>query len=221
MIKGVIFDMDGLIFDTETLVYQATQRAADELQMTFGKADYLRYLGISDEEYVQVAHSDYDKDYGEETVTEFIRRSYAYTKEMFDAGLVATKPGVAELLHYLEAQGIQRILASSNNRPEIERLLAQADLTQDFPVIVSAEDVHRAKPEPAIFLAAADLLQLPPHELLVLEDSANGVKAAIAAEIPVIMVPDLLDPDAELSGKTLAVLPDLHQVRKFMNKYQN
>lgn len=221
MIKGVIFDMDGLIFDTETLVYQATQRAADELQMTFGKADYLRYLGISDEEYVQVAHSDYDKDYGEETVTEFIRRSYAYTKEMFDAGLVATKPGVAELLHYLEAQGIQRILASSNNRPEIERLLAQADLTQDFPVVVSAEDVHRAKPDPAIFLAAADLLQLPPHELLVLEDSANGVKAALAAEIPVIMVPDLLEPDAELAGKTLAVLPDLHQVRKFMNKYQN
>lgn len=218
MIKGVIFDMDGLIFDTETLVYQATQRAADELQMTFGKADYLRYLGISDEEYVQVAHSDYDKDYGEETVTEFIRRSYAYTKEMFDAGLVATKPGVAELLHYLEAQGIQRILASSNNRPEIERLLAQADLTQDFPVIVSAEDVHRAKPDPEIFLAAADLLQLPPHELLVLEDSANGVKAALAAEIPVIMVPDLLEPDAELAGKTLAVLPDLHQVKEFLAK---
>lgn len=218
MIKGVIFAMDGLIFDTETLVYQATQRAADELQMTFGKEDYLRYLGISDEEYVQVAHSDYDKDYGEETVTEFIRRSYAYTKEMFDAGLVATKPGVAELLHYLEAQGIQRILASSNNRPEIERLLAQAALTQDFPVIVSAEDVHRAKPDPAIFLAAADLLQLPPHELLVLEDSANGVKAAIAAEIPVIMVPDLLEPDAELAGKTLAVLPDLHQVKEFLAK---
>lgn len=218
MIKGVIFDMDGLIFDTETLVYQATQRAADELQITFGKADYLRYLGISDEEYVQVAHSDYDKDYGEATVTEFIRRSYAYTKEMFDAGLVATKPGVAELLHYLEAQGIQRILASSNNRPEIERLLAQADLTQDFPVIVSAEDVHRAKPDPEIFLAAADLLQLPPHELLVLEDSANGVKAAIAAEIPVIMVPDLLEPDAELAGKTLAVLPDLHQVKEFLAK---
>lgn len=218
MIKGVIFDMDGLIFDTETLVYQATQRAADELQITFGKADYLRYLGISDEEYVQVAHSDYDKDYGEETVTEFIRRSYAYTKEMFDAGLVATKPGVAELLHYLEARGIQRILASSNNRPEIERLLAQADLTQDFPVIVSAEDVHRAKPDPAIFLAAAALLQLPPHELLVLEDSANGVKAAIAAEIPVIMVPDLLEPDAELAEKTLAVLPDLHQVKEFLAK---
>lgn len=218
MIKGVIFDMDGLIFDTETLVYQATQRAADELQMTFGKEDYLRYLGISDEEYVQVAHSDYDKDYGEETVTEFIRRSYAYTKEIFDAGLVATKPGVAELLHYLEARGIQRILASSNNRLEIERLLAQADLTQDFPVIVSAEDVHRAKPDPAIFLAAADLLQLPPHELLVLEDSANGVKAAIAAEIPVIMVPDLLEPDAELAGKTLAVLPDLHQVKEFLAK---
>ena len=218
MIKGVIFDMDGLIFDTETLVYQATQRAADELQITFGKADYLRYLGISDEEYVQVAHSDYDKDYGEATVTEFIRRSYAYTKEMFDAGLVATKPGVAELLHYLEAQGIQRILASSNNRPEIERLLAQADLTQDFPVVVSAEDVHRAKPDPAIFLAAADLLQLPPHELLVLEDSANGVKAAIAAEIPVIMVPDLLEPDTELAEKTLAVLPDLHQVKEFLAK---
>lgn len=218
MIKGVIFDMDGLIFDTENLVYQANQRAADELAISFDKGDYLRYLGISDEEYVQVAHSDYDADYGAETVTEFIRRAYAYTKEMFDAGLVETKPGVAELLHYLEEQGIQRILASSNNRPEIQRLLEQAGLTDDFPVIVSAEDVHRAKPDPAIFLAAADLLQLPTHELLVLEDSANGVKAALAAEIPVIMVPDLLEPDAELAEKTLAVLPDLHQVKDFLAK---
>ena len=218
MIKGVIFDMDGLIFDTENLVYQANQKAAMELKIAFDKDDYLRYLGISDEEYVTTAHKDYDERYGKETVTEFIRRAYAYTKEMFDAGLVEIKPGAVELLHFLEEQNIPRILASSNNRPEINRLLKQAGLAEDFPLIISADDVKRGKPDPAIFLGAAEMLQLPPEELLVLEDSANGVKAAIAAKIPVIMVPDLLEPDDKLAKQTLAVLPDLHEVRDYLAK---
>lgn len=218
MIKGVIFDMDGLIFDTENLVYQAHVRSAKDLKMTFGKEDYLRYLGISDAEYEKKAHEDYDEVYGKDTVTKFIQLAYTYTKEMYDQGLVEIKPGVVELLRYLESAGIQRILASSNNRPEIQRLLKEAGLTADFPLIISADDVSRAKPDPAIFLGAAEMLQLPVAELLVLEDSANGVKAAIAADIPVIMVPDLLEPDEELAKQTLAVLPDLHEVKEYLAK---
>lgn len=214
--KGLIFDMDGLIFDTEALVYQGNQQAADTLGITYDMSDYLRYLGISDEEFVVKVHEDYDEDYGVETITEFVRLSYANSEKLFAAGLVQLKPGVKELLAYLDAQQVPKILASSNNRPAIEWLLAQAGLTEAFPLIVSAEDVPRAKPNPDIFLLAAEKLQLPKETLLVLEDSQHGVNAAVAAGIPVIMVPDLLGPDEALAQKTLAVLPDLHQVLRWL-----
>ncbi len=214
--KGIIFDMDGLIFDTEALVYKGNQQAADSLAIAYDKQTYLRYLGISDEEFVEKVHEDFDSEYGFDKIAEFIRRAYENSEAMFAAGLVALKPGVKELLAYLDAQGITRILASSNNREAIGRLLEQADLVAEFPVVVSADDVSRAKPDPEIFLLAAEKLALPKANLLVLEDSKHGVNAAYAAEIPVIMVPDLLGPDEALAAKTVAVLPDLLAVREWL-----
>lgn len=214
--KGIIFDMDGLIFDTEALVYKGNQQAADSLAIAYDKQTYLRYLGISDEEFVEKVHEDFDSEYGFDKIAEFIRQAYENSEAMFAAGLVALKPGVKELLAYLDAQGITRILASSNNREAIGRLLEQADLVAEFPVVVSADDVTRAKPDPEIFLLAAEKLALPKANLLVLEDSKHGVNAAYAAEIPVIMVPDLLGPDEALAAKTAAVLPDLLAVRKWL-----
>lgn len=214
--KGIIFDMDGLIFDTEALVYKGNQQAADSLAIAYDKQTYLRYLGISDEEFVEKVHEDFDSEYGFDKIAEFIRRAYENSEAMFAAGLVALKPGVKELLAYLDAQGITRILASSNNREAIGRLLEQADLVAEFPVVVSADDVTRAKPDPEIFLLAAEKLALPKANLLVLEDSKHGVNAAYAAEIPVIMVPDLLGPDEALAAKTAAVLPDLLAVREWL-----
>ncbi|MFY1068842.1 HAD family hydrolase [Enterococcus sp. AD013-P3] len=214
--KGIIFDMDGLIFDTEALVYKSSQQAADSLAMAYDKQTYLRYLGISDEEFVEKIHADFDEQYGAEIISEFVRRAYANSEAMFSAGLVELKPGVRELLAYLDEQGITRILASSNNRPAINRLLAQAELAEEFPVVVSANDVSRAKPDPEIFLLAAEKLALPRENLLVLEDSKHGVNAAFAADIPVIMVPDLLGPDDALTAKTAAVLPDLLAVRDWL-----
>lgn len=214
--KGIIFDMDGLIFDTEALVYKGNQQAADSLAIAYDKQTYLRYLGISDEEFVEKVHEDFDSEYGFDKIAEFVRRAYENSEAMFAAGLVALKPGVKELLAYLDAQGITRILASSNNREAIGRLLEQADLVAEFPVVVSADDVTRAKPDPEIFLLAAEKLALPKENLLVLEDSKHGVNAAYAAEIPVIMVPDLLGPDEALAAKTAAVLPDLLAVREWL-----
>lgn len=216
--KGIIFDMDGLIFDTEALVYQGNQQAADTLGIPYDLSDYLRYLGISDEDFVVKIHEDYDERYGADTITEFVRLSYANSEKLFAEGRVQLKPGVKELLAYLADQEMPRILASSNNRPAITSLLAQAGLTADFPLIVSAEDVSRAKPHPDIFLLAAEKLQLPKENLLVLEDSQHGVNAAVAADIPVIMVPDLLGPDEALVQKTVAVMTDLYEVLNWLQK---
>ncbi|MGV3085112.1 HAD family hydrolase [Enterococcus dispar] len=215
-VKGVIFDMDGLIFDTEQLYYSGAQAAADTFGFPYDKELYLNLLGISDEEVIMRYHELFDEKFGVDTVTAFIEAAYENTRLLFAQGKATLKPGVMELLTYLKANKIKWVIASSNQRAVIDELLEQAELTAYFSTVVSAEDVPKAKPDPAIFLAAQNLLGTKKEETLVLEDSQNGVLAAYRAEIPVIMVPDLLPPDADLKNKTVAVVSSLHEVPKFL-----
>lgn len=213
---GVIFDMDGLLFDTEMIYYQSTQKIADVMGFPYSKELYLQFLGVSDEEVQENYHRIFEE-YGREKVEEFIQRSYADTIEAFEAGKVPMKPGVLELLDYLDAQQIPKMVASSNVRPAIELLLTNAGIIDRFEGIVSAEDVSRAKPDPEIFRKALGFLKTEPEQTLVLEDSSHGVTAAYTAGIPVIMVPDLLQPDEALRSKTLHVLDSLHDVPEYLN----
>jgi HAD superfamily hydrolase (TIGR01509 family) len=120
------------------------------------------------------------------------------------------------LLAYLEEKNIPRVLASSNVRPVIEILLEHAGIRDKFSDIVSADDVKYAKPDPEIFEIAVDRLGIAREEGLVLEDSKNGILAAEGAGVPVVMVPDIIPPTAELEEKTAAVLPTLHDVINFL-----
>lgn len=210
-IKGVIFDMDGLLFDTEKIYYQTQQAAADKMGFAFDEEVYKRFIGVSDEEVWQEYFQMY-ADHGREKIQEFIDESWGAAKEHFKTGEVDLKPGVKELLAELKQRNIPKVVASSNVREVIETLLDHAGIADDFIGIVSADDVQRAKPAPDIFQKALTLLELEPQEALVLEDSQNGIYAANAAEIPVIMVPDMLLPDTELRDKTVAVCDSLLEV---------
>lgn len=172
--NGVIFDMDGLLFDTETIYYETQQAAADQFGLPFDKNIYARYIGVGDEEVWEDLHKVYAQ-HGKQTVDAFIEKSWGDAKERFFAGLVDLKPGVIELLDYLEEQKIPKIVASSNVRPVIESLLNHAQIRDYFVDIVSADDVSRAKPDPEIFLKALEKLGTKAAETLVLEDSKNGI----------------------------------------------
>ncbi|MHC5372444.1 HAD family hydrolase [Enterococcus sp. LJL120] len=210
-LSGVIFDMDGLIFDTEMLYYKATQKVADDLGFAYSKEVYLDFLGVSDEEVWENYHQIY-ADKGTEAVDKFINESHAEVLRMFEKGEAALKPGVHQLMDYLNERKIPKIVASSNQRHVIELLLENAELKDEFIDIVSSEDVKRAKPDPEIFEVAVKRLNTAKEETLVLEDSQNGVLAAHKAGIPVIMVPDLLVPTDDLLAKTLHVLDSLEKV---------
>ena len=195
---GVIFDMDGLLFDTELIYYTSTQKVADAMGLPYSKEVYLDYVGISDEE-VQENYRRIYASYGHDTVEEFIRRSYDDT-----------------LQEFLDEQKIPRLVASSNVRPAIEMLLSHAGIQDRFVGIVSAEDVKRAKPDPEIFQKARQLLGTEAPKTLIFEDSFHGVSAAHSAGIPVIMVPDLLQPTEVIQEKTLHVLESLHQAPHYL-----
>ncbi len=215
--KSVIFDMDGLLFDTEIVYYEATQVVADRLGFPYDKDLYLKFLGVSDEEVWANYHQIF-ADFGKETVQRFIKESYDETIQRFSQGKVMLKPGAMELLNFLEEKKIPKVVASSNQRKIIQLLLEKNQLADYFETIISAENVQRAKPDPEIFLLAKDYLGTEKYETLILEDSQNGVLAAAEANIPVVMIPDLLRPSEELKEKTVAVLPSLHEVPKLMKK---
>lgn len=214
-VNAVIFDMDGLLFDTEMVYYEATQMVADQMGFPYDKEFYLRFLGVSDEE-VWANYHEIFAEYGRETVQRFIDESFQETLSRFASGNVQLKPGVMELLDFLEEQDIPKVVASSNQRKVIELLLEKNNLLTRFDMIVSAENVKRAKPDPEIFLLAQQKLGTTKENTLILEDSQNGILAAEAAEIPVIMVPDLLEPSAELADKTVAVVSSLHEIPTFI-----
>ncbi|WYK01985.1 HAD superfamily hydrolase [Enterococcus sp. 7F3_DIV0205] len=216
-IDGVIFDMDGLLFDTELIYYQSTQKIADAMNFPYSKEVYLEFLGVSDEEVQENYHRIY-QDFGKEKVDEFIQRSYDDTYQVFESGEVPLKEGVLELLDFLEQEEIPRIVASSNVRPAIELLLDGAGIKERFSGIVSAEDVTRAKPDPEIFQKALANLGTKADNTLIFEDSFHGVTAADAAGIPVIMVPDLLAPTNEIKEKTLEIFESLTQVPAYLKK---
>ncbi|MGX7205578.1 HAD family hydrolase [Enterococcus pingfangensis] len=216
-IKGIIFDMDGLLFDTESIYYEANQVVADKYGLPFTKEIYARFIGVSDEEVWAELHKMY-ADHGKETVQRFIDESWGMAHDRFKTGKVDLKPGVYELLAYLEEKNIPRVLASSNVRPIIEILLEHAGIRDKFSAIISAEDVKFAKPDPEIFVIAADRLGIVGADGLVLEDSKNGILAAEGAGVPVVMIPDILPPTAELEEKTEAVLSSLHEVIDFLEK---
>lgn len=214
-VKGIIFDMDGLLFDTESIYCEANLVVADKYDIPFTKDTYACFIGISDEEVWAELHKMY-ADHGEETVQKFIDESWGMAHDRFKTGEVDLKPGVHELLAYLEEKEIPRVLASSNVRPVIEILLEHAGIRDKFSDIISAEDVKFAKPDPEIFVIAAERLGMSGEDCLVLEDSKNGILAAEGAGVPVVMVPDIVPPTAELREKTEAVFTSLHDVIEFL-----
>lgn len=217
-LKGIIFDMDGLMFDTEVIYYQATQQIAYEMDFPYDFSLYEAYIGVSDEELWLFYHQKYDPLFGREKVALFIQRSFDRAVELFEAGTAAMKPGLLELLSFLDKEKLARVIASSNQRHIIDILLNHHGLTKEFSHILSFENVQRAKPDPEIFLQAQTSLGLPKENLLILEDSTNGILAAERAGINVVMVPDLIAPTDEISAKTLAVFPSLKEIPTFLKK---
>ncbi len=208
-IKAVIFDMDGLMFDTETVYYKANQLTADTLGLEFSFDIYREFIGAGDDIYHGAIRELY-KD--PQMADNFLKQSSEKVDELLLEGSVEKKEGLIALLDYLKEEQIECIVASSSRRWLVDQLLEQLNVRPYFKDVVGGDEVPTAKPDPAIFNKAFSKTTLADkEEALILEDSKNGVLAAHAADIPVVLVPDLVEPDDEMQEKTAAVLENLHQ----------
>ncbi len=206
-VQAVLFDMDGLMINSEQLVYEIMR---DYYGADFPIEFYTQLIGISDAESQTLLRDGYPDRYLDtnQLMQEYNRR--------IEAGHLQAKPGLIALLDTLDLFGIPKAVASSNKLPPIERCLQSIGVRDRFEVIVCDGMGARCKPAPDLFLRAAELLRQPPQHCLVLEDSAAGIRAGHAAECPVIMVPDLFQPTQEIEKLCHAVVPSLFVVNEFI-----
>jgi HAD superfamily hydrolase (TIGR01509 family) len=208
-ITAVLFDMDGLLLDSERLALAVIARCARELGLEWEEAIGLSLIGrnIVDSDAILRAR------YGEGAPLEGLRQGFRrHYDAHIDAHGVPIKPGVGELLDLLDARRLPRAVATSTGRERALRKMRRVGLLARFDALVSGDEVARGKPAPDIFLAAAGALAVAPSACLVLEDSNAGVRAALAAGMQVIMVPDVLAPDADLLALGVRVEPSIERV---------
>ncbi len=209
-VRAVIFDMDGLMLDSQRPATDAWTRAVASLGYRLTEDLNLQLLGRTPRDSDAILRAAFGADFPVDTARDAARQLF---RELTRGRGIPVKPGLRELLDFLEGRAIQTAVASSSPRAACVRHLQQADLLQRFAVLVCGDEVTAGKPAPEIFLTAASQLGVRPEACVVLEDSFAGIRAAHAAGMIPIMVPDLHLPDEDTRTLAYSVVPTLHQAR--------
>ena len=205
---AVIFDMDGLMLDSERAINACMAQAARELGHDIPDTLWLQMIGGGDGLCRRLVAGRI----GEAAADELLERSEVLYDAVANAG-IDHRPGIVDLLEWLVARNLPRAVATSTRRPLAMRKLQAAGLLPYFDAVCTSSDVARPKPAPDVYLLAATRLGVAPPRCLVLEDSPTGVRAALAAGMHVIQIPDLLEPDESVRALGHRIAGSLHEVR--------
>lgn len=215
VISAVLFDMDGLIFDTEKLYKKSWQYAAREQNLQIDDQEYNAFIGVQDRICEQIL-KDLFRD----------KLDLARFKEVRDKHFqnsrsngIKFKDGFEYLFDFLEKNNIKRALVTSSHLLDIKTNFANTKYLDRFDAIVSADDVEMSKPDPECYLLTCKRLNILPNQAVVLEDSNNGMKAGITAGCKTIMIPDLLQPIKEVAHRANYIVASLNNVVLILSKF--
>ncbi len=215
MIKAVIFDLDGLLIDSEPIAYGILQDMVKPYGGFITLDDYCdNYLGRTVKTAMHTIAVDYNIPTDEE---ENFKTYLSMEKERTEKG-IPLKTGGKELLKFLKENGYKTIVASSSVRERAEKILMHHDVLKFFDDLVFGYEVKNSKPAPDIFLKACEKLGVEPEEAIVLEDSPSGIQSGFSANIPVICIPDLKSPQEEILIKATYVFESLFDVIDFLKE---
>lgn len=188
MIKAMIFDMDGVLFDTERVLKDCWIKTAKEMNFSIGEEELRQMRGAS----AAFCNTLFQKWYeGKVDYKKARARRSQYLEEYIDLHSIPEKKGLKELLNYLKQQNIPFAIATSTERKRASKYWEMAKITDLISASVCGDEVTNSKPDPEIFLTAAKKLHVPIQDCMVVEDSINGLKAARSSGAFSCMVPDL------------------------------
>lgn len=213
MIKAIIFDMDGLMIDSERVTFEGYQEVLKEMNLTMDENFYITLLGKPIKGIYQRFYDVYGQDFPIESV---IKKVHEYMAIRFEKEGVPLKKGLVPLLKYLKANHYKTIVATSSNRDRVDNILKSADIEQYFDDSICGDEVTKGKPNPEVFLKSCQKLSVETDEAIVLEDSEAGIQASAAANIKVICIPDMKYPEPEFAQKTYKIYQDLDEVTEYI-----
>ena len=207
-VELVIFDMDGLIFDTEKLSYLSWVEAAKKFNINFDSKIFYKLLGTNHES----CRNTLIAQYGDKIdVDEYMKEKRRINLSLIKDG-AEKKPGLDELLIYLTDKNIKKAVATSSNREVALNLLEKANVLQYFDYVLCGDEVRKSKPDPEVFLNVAKKVDVNPKNCLVLEDSEAGTIAASRGRMKAIIIPDMKEPEKEIESLAYKKLDNLKEV---------
>lgn len=213
MIKAIIFDMDGLMIDSERVTFECYQEILKGMNLTMDEEFYKTLLGKPLKGIYQRFYDVYGNDFPIEDV---IKDVHALMAKRFETEGVPIKTGLKSLLEYLKENNYKTIVATSSNRDRVDTILSQAQITNYFDDSICGDEVTKGKPNPEVFLKSCQKLGVNVDEAIVLEDSEAGIQASYDAGIKVICIPDMKYPEKQYEEKTFKILKDLNGVTEYL-----
>lgn len=209
MIKAVIFDMDGLMIDSERVTFESYQEVLKPMGLTMSEEFYVTLLGKPVKGIFERFYDVYGKDFPIENVVE---ECHSVMAKRFETYGVPIKKGLKKLLYYLKKNNYKTIVATSSNRDRVDIILKQGGITQYFDDSICGDEVSHGKPDPEVFLKSCQKLNVSPDQAIVLEDSESGITASYNAHIKVICIPDMKYPEKQYQQMTYKILDNLENV---------
>lgn len=213
MMGAIVFDMDGVLFDTERLCMESWLAVADRHGFSDMETFYPSCIGRNNADTKALVLEFYGTDFDYDT---FCKEASSYFHASVAQNGLPVKEGVRELLDFLKEQKWQVALASSSNYKSVTAHLEQAGLREYFSAIVTGDMVEHSKPEPDIYLIACAKIGVPPEDAYAIEDSPNGIRAAHRAGMRPVMVPDLVAADDEMKQLCHRIFASLTDVKTYL-----
>lgn len=207
----IIFDMDGLMIDSEAKWQKAWKLTGEKYGFDFGDSLFLKLVGISGKDVDPIVKEVVNGD-----PTKYIEEARALGARLIEQEGFDCKPGLFELLDKIDELGIKKAVATTTERMTAKKHLERIGIYGRFDYIVCGDEVSKRKPDPEIYLKVLEYFNCSGDQALVLEDSPHGVQAAYNAKIPCIMIPDLIAPGSLQFVQTKMILPSLSDLIKFL-----
>lgn len=207
--EGVVFDVDGVLFNTERLMHQIWHEVGAEMGWPQPGQDYLEFVGNGRSVIFEKMLTFYGPDFPKE---EFLTTCSQTLQDRVEQFGVPLKPGVREILDFLKEQNIPIAIATSTAMRRTGKRMELTGLAPYFSAMITGDQVTHGKPDPEIYLLACKALGTDPSRTLAVEDSRNGILSATAAGMPTVMIPDMIPPTPELEvllWNRFDSLPDL------------